>query len=469
MKTVVIVDDEESIRSGLPYIINWEELGYEIVATGENGEVGLELIRTHKPDVVVADIRMPGKTGLEMVQDALNEGLKFYPIILSGYSDFSYAQQAIRLGAVSYLLKPVDEEELIEVLESTKSAMASSTQKSLKTTLMEKVFGNDSSGLTEFKQIKMLSLDEDADISNFSKNSESAHIEICSMVHRHNLIVFLLSNDFQDETRIEEECARVFPQQPIICSRWLDAKKNLQPLYVDIQTLNKLKFLFPDQLLSAQVIQVIKKETVITGDVLDNILDALLKSNELESMLSAYADNFKHDLSLEEDIKWQVNANINWLIERVKEKASISIDWDTQLLHEKIYLAQTFPELMKLVNEHLQELSEYLAEVLNNLDIIDVIIKYTKENYRENLTLKSIGDRFSYSSSYLGKKFRRETGKNYLNFLEEVRMEKAGEILRHSNLMVYEVAEKVGYTNVDYFYKKFKQYYQESPNEFRKQ
>lgn len=468
LKKVIIVDDEESIRLGLPYIIDWKELGYEIVATGENGEVGLELIRMYKPDVVIADIRMPGKTGLEMVQDALKEGLHFYPIILSGYSDFSYAQQAIRLGAVSYLLKPVDEEELMEVLKSTRSAIASNSQKSLKTMLMEKVFGDDSSGISEYKQIQMLSLEEDTDIAKLSESLESAGMKVCSMIYRHNLIVFLLSNDMQNAAQIEEKWANAFPDKSIICSRWLEANKNLQPLFVDIQTLKKLKFLFPNQLLSGRIIQLINKQKIVNGNVLNDILDALLKSEELHEKLVAYADKFRHDLSLEEDIKWQVNANVNWLVDQVKEKASISIEWDTQVLHEKIYLAQSFPELMKFLEEHLQELSDYLAEALNNLDIIDIIIKYTKVNYNENMTLKSIGDRFSYSSSYLGKKFRRETGKNYLNFLEEVRMEKAGEILRHSNLMVYEVAEKVGYTNVDYFYKKFKQYYQESPNEFRK-
>ena len=109
-----------------------------------------------------------------------------------------------------------------------------------------------------------------------------------------------------------------------------------------------------------------------------------------------------------------------------------------------------------------------VASSLNQIDIIAELIQYTKKHYQEDLTLKKIGERFNYNSAYLGKKFRKETGKNYLAFLDEVRMEKAVEILRHSNLMVYEVAELVGYSNVDYFYKKFKQYHQVSPNEFRK-
>ena len=374
---MIIVDDEESIRSGLPYIINWQEIGYEIVATGENGNVGLDLIRQYNPDVVIADIRMPGKTGLEMVKEALNEGLQFYPIILSGYSDFSYAKEAIRLGAVSYILKPVDEEELVEVLESIRLTLISSTQKSLKTSLMDKVFGDDSSGLSDFRYIKMLSLDEDVEIESLYHKMSQKNIMIIPMIHRHNLIVFLLSNEEQQERVIEEEWTNVYPHQSFISSRWLDAESSLQALYVEVQDLRKLKFLLPNQLISVQAIQTLKQKTTHTENMLNVILEALFKSGDLTSKLAIYADNFRYNLSLEEDIKWQVNANINWLVEQIKEKVSVSVEWDTQLFHEKLYLTQTFPELMKLVKEYLQNLSDYLAEVLNNLDIIDIIIKYT--------------------------------------------------------------------------------------------
>src|SRR5690606_7136500 len=108
-----------------------------------------------------------------------------------------------------------------------------------------------------------------------------------------------------------------------------------------------------------------------------------------------------------------------------------------------------------------------IASSLNHLDIVDELIRYTQENYQTELTLKKIGEIFNYNSAYLGKKFRKETGKNYLSFLDEVRMEKASDILSHSNFMVYEVAEMVGYTNSDYFYKKFKQHFDVSPNEYR--
>ncbi len=98
MRKVLIVDDEASIRNGLPLIIDWERLGYQIVGSAENGEAGLAMIRELKPDVVIADIRMPGKNGLEMVQAASEEGLLFFAIILSlPYSHYFFYVSLIQL------------------------------------------------------------------------------------------------------------------------------------------------------------------------------------------------------------------------------------------------------------------------------------------------------------------------------------------------------------------------------------
>ena len=74
MKKVLIVDDEAVIREGIPYVVDWEALGYQIVGSAENGLIGLEMIRKYQPDLVMLDIQMPGKTGLEMVKEAKEEG-----------------------------------------------------------------------------------------------------------------------------------------------------------------------------------------------------------------------------------------------------------------------------------------------------------------------------------------------------------------------------------------------------------
>lgn len=96
------------------------------------------------------------------------------------------------------------------------------------------------------------------------------------------------------------------------------------------------------------------------------------------------------------------------------------------------------------------------------------ILYYIDHNYRENLKLETIAPLFGYNSSYLGKIFTREVGETFNSYLDRIRIRRSKELLRDRSLKVYEVAEKVGYKNVDYFHKKFKKLVGESPAEYRK-
>lgn len=107
-----IADDEIDVREGIRYLLDWEKLGFFICGEGKNGQNTLEQILKSHPDVVLLDIRMPKLSGLEVVKQAKERGFRGRFIILSGYSDFSYAQEAIRFGVTCYLTKPIDEDEL---------------------------------------------------------------------------------------------------------------------------------------------------------------------------------------------------------------------------------------------------------------------------------------------------------------------------------------------------------------------
>ena len=111
MYRVLLVEDEEIIRKGIRYSVPWEEYGCSVVAEAENGAVGEEKIAELRPDIVITDIRMPDMDGLEMLREG-RAVCPFHAIIISGYGEFDYAQQAIRLGVAEYLLKPVDVNEL---------------------------------------------------------------------------------------------------------------------------------------------------------------------------------------------------------------------------------------------------------------------------------------------------------------------------------------------------------------------
>lgn len=116
MYKVIIVDDEPLIVEGLSKVVDWKKFSCTVVATAQEAKEGADLIRTHKPDILFTDINMPQTSGLEMLQELRKEFPQLLVTIISGYSDFSLAQEAIRLGACRYLLKPTKMDEIHEAI-----------------------------------------------------------------------------------------------------------------------------------------------------------------------------------------------------------------------------------------------------------------------------------------------------------------------------------------------------------------
>lgn len=123
MYKVLIAEDEEIIRKGLVYTIPWQEIGCTVVAEAGNGKEGIEKIRSCSPDIIIVDINMPVADGLEMLKETYKD-FDYSAIILSGYSSFEYARQAIAYGVSGYLLKPLNRSELKEEVERAKERLA---------------------------------------------------------------------------------------------------------------------------------------------------------------------------------------------------------------------------------------------------------------------------------------------------------------------------------------------------------
>lgn len=125
---IMIVDDEADVREGIASHINWDKLHMEVVGLAENGKDALEKAENYEVDIVLTDIKMPFFDGLEMSRQLL----KLHPyckiIILTGFDEFEYAQEAIRLNAAEYVLKPVNVLELTEVLERVKETLDKSIE-----------------------------------------------------------------------------------------------------------------------------------------------------------------------------------------------------------------------------------------------------------------------------------------------------------------------------------------------------
>ncbi len=122
MYKVLIVEDEDMIRDGLKYMVDWLRFGCVVVGEASNGLEGLEKIAELTPDIVLLDINMPLKTGIELLEESSGKYL-FSTIILSGHQDFSYAKRAIEFEVTEYLLKPINHTELFEALERAKDSI----------------------------------------------------------------------------------------------------------------------------------------------------------------------------------------------------------------------------------------------------------------------------------------------------------------------------------------------------------
>jgi len=117
MYKVMIIDDEDTIREGLRSVINWEEHNCSIIAEAEDGDEGVKLVTSLKPDIIFTDVRMPGLSGLEMVSKINELHHRCIIVILTGFREFEYAQQAIRLGAFRLILKPTNTDELLQTID----------------------------------------------------------------------------------------------------------------------------------------------------------------------------------------------------------------------------------------------------------------------------------------------------------------------------------------------------------------
>ncbi|WP_303970657.1 response regulator, partial [Faecalicoccus pleomorphus] len=116
MYRVVVIEDEEAIRKGIIMSIDFSALNCILIGEAGNGVEGIKLIQEKKPDIVITDVTMPLMSGIEMIEQTLE--YNYTSIIISGYDEFSYAKKAIKLGVCDYLMKPIDKEELNNVIQS---------------------------------------------------------------------------------------------------------------------------------------------------------------------------------------------------------------------------------------------------------------------------------------------------------------------------------------------------------------
>lgn len=504
-----IADDEIDVREGLKYILDWSELGFYICGEGKNGQDTLEQIVKFQPDVVLMDIRMPKLSGLEVVKQAKEQGFHGKFIILSGYSDFSYAQNAIRLGVSSYLTKPIDEDALEKaVLEAKESLLSEQeNQKKLvqyrdkaRDSILQEILCNQANYpfLDYHDMMLESSIYQVVIYTNYNQESFQTTWDFASILrianHSHNSLdyvkldnqdVIILKGDFA--LNRFQELVDHYINQPqkgspldslfLTYGRPVYSVEHIYRSFEDAKTLMKRRFFcqfnqhvlgYPD----------LPKDSEITNTdaSLGNFYPQRI-ANYIQSgnrrMLTETLEEMKNDLYYAQtdlsilkhylaDIMIQVKSIIthtygNMDIPFPNNAAIIST------IEEKCYLY----EIMQFFTIQFEMCMNALGSPTRE-SVMDDILQYIQHNYEKNLKLGSIADLFGYNSSYLGKVFSKTVGKSFNSYIDEVRIENSKRLLTDANYKVYEVSQMVGYTNVDYFHKKFKKYAGMSPAEYRK-
>ena len=506
---VLIADDEANIRNGLKCILDWEKCGYKICGEASNGKDAVSQINDLRPDLVILDIKMPGLTGIEVmtqIRDYHEANHLEMPaiIILSGYSDFEYAQKSINKGAKAYLLKPVDEDELQEkVIEIAKEIREKRSLNEVSKNAEIFEINHYLLQLFENKKINDLgSLVENKffiDCQNSTYTSILINTDICSE-HPANDFLKSVDNYFSFFTRVIlqkgkeiivilkasnevainnciERTARLNKNNlTFICRSGLyTGLEGILKSFEDIQKLNSYLFYISDKAWitydSVKSIIDYKEDCKSLSDYIPEIIFAIetYDKTKLEKIVEEIKTLYMNIEKTESETKKLfISCMIelrNNLITKYPER-EIS-NGTTYEVVPKILEAKSYSEIINYIKSVFDELLENFN--FNTADSVIVkVIAYIKTNYTSDLKLETLGDLFNCNSAYLGKKFKKYTGTQFNTYLDNLRIEDAKEKLLHTDLKIYQISKLVGYTNTDYFFMKFKKCTGYTPKEYKK-
>ncbi len=526
MLKVLLVDDEPFILQGLQVLIDWEKEGFLIAATAANGLEALEFLNNNTVDLIIADINMPVITGFELLEKIRNEKISnAYFVILSGHADFSYAQKAIRHNCTDYLLKPIEREGLIAVLQKV-VAMNHMVEERMQTNgkleraylarnVIAAIQGKyDRSNLEYIKEHMQLSkelryieieldsilLNEkitDEEKRNFQKNLFHACLEFLKEDACHCVFdvsgqekiydVGLVYCDLLAEKRNLSEKQYLdrfisflqdmtgIPVTMLVGKRVNDIS-NLAKSYATACMLRSFQGFREKR----SIYYYEEEAQVKCGGILlcKKSLDALLVDIEhndhtsiRKSVERFYDEMRRMDISGE-----TMNLNINYLLFQLIHLATLQDNGVNQEEIFRIISENAFEDgIIRGSKAHLSRFAcrygDYLMQLRNHVSrgVLHSIEKEIEENFADNLTLKGLSEKYFVNSAYLGQLFRKKYGYSFKDYLNNYRMEQAVSMLIRTDQKIYQIAEAVGYHDQDYFVDRFITAKGCTPAKFRKQ
>lgn len=521
MLKLMIVDDEYLIRQYIRNCIDWNELGYMIVGEFGSAASALRAAKENRPDLVLTDICMPEIDGLSFAEKIKKDLPGVKVIVVTGHDDFAYAQRGIQVGIDNYLLKPINEEELRAVALETKDRILKEREqnmlfrelsdyrkenemivreyylrKLLEAGTEEEIINSQEihrwlPGNWDFFQVAVLGLDDFSRILSGTEikkdNTEwlKQYFHVCAeesfvwvMDKFGHMVLIGLCPDFYWEPFLEQ-----------LEQEWLDAFHF--PIAYGIGTERyRVEEIYESYLLANNRLNC----AIAFGD---NQYRSNREEQQAERRIKPilFMDLKKLQQYIETDSPSQMLSLVDSWFNSWKHTNRIDLSYlRLQLLNAVFYLYlmnnEPSDNFQQEYNQHYQKffqtptirlLHEYFVEICKKMTrrhgenntarpsrLIFTIKQYMGEHISEpDLSLVSVAKAFYLNSSYLSRIFKKETGSSFVEYLTCIRIEKAKLLLKNSDLKIYEIAERVGIDNSNYFGILFKKVEGCSPLEYR--
>lgn len=496
MLKVLVVDDEMPIRQWLEFCIEKIE-GVVLVGAAAHGAEGYSIFRKTMPDVVITDIRMPMMDGLEMIQMIRNLNPSVYTIVLTSFEDFEYARKAMSLGAAEYILKTeISDEILKETLKKAGKVIGRSWEEQehkvdesvdrnylLRSLVLtdkpvpcrEEVLDEYGVRLKKglYYAINVYLEEKDGVIhrpkTGFLQNSMRFSVDDSNI-----MIVGNVEKEYEGEVDLRRTCKEY-------CKAILEQT----PCFIGVSDLHRDRKQLSEAMMEAhrraQKRFYHRKSRVISSG---GIWKWKLEEEEKYKILFSKS-LIGQDVSKAVQIKNQV-------LEKVKEEEPLDIEgikhlfcyFMVSILHmtndeigkveEEVHRVRecmegcdTMDEMTYLVNHFFDEHSMGEQGEKKYSQAVRRAIVYMEKNYGSAIALTDVASHVGLSSEYLSRLFREDTGMKFIVYLNNLRLKHAIDLLEHTNLKVYEVAEQVGYSNLSYFSTVFKKNLGQNPFDYK--
>ncbi|WP_419874522.1 helix-turn-helix domain-containing protein [Candidatus Pristimantibacillus sp. PTI5] len=512
MYKVLLADDERLDLEGMRTFIPWQDLGMEVVAGVLNGFDACKVLDAEKIDIIVTDVRMPNMTGLELARRALELSKDIKIIFVSGYQDFSYVKQALSLNAVNYVLKPMDDQELIDSLLKVREDLDQERQRQDAYWQMVPIVKNEYllqllEGTSSVRTVEILNQEyemnrfrypgmaavieiddrswKQSDESEPERDEMQQVVSICTELGVRQICkisktrIAILIEQADNGNLPERMISHVNEQHAFSITAGVGEQcrsfSELSHSYKQaVEALDLKMFYGKGRVIGYGEVRPAEKEDVKHLDAKLEALFVAMSAYELVRIHDELDDLFQIAKSLKS--KFTLRNYALYIVMKLDNYLQRTNENVFQLLgmelnnYEIIMQFETINDIHLWLRRRVYEISETLQanKSKKNWKLIKQMIDYMKERTQDNITLRDLAEQFSLSPNYLGLIFKEETGKNFSEYFIQLRMEEACRLLKTTNMKIYEIADRVGYRHLPYFSRQFKEMYGMTPLEYRR-